>query len=172
MSARALRGLHVLLLVCIAVAGNATDLRAQGQRITRLDVAGFPLAVTSTLPTDFDAGFIALGLTTIAVDLTRNQGGGGFSPRVTTVNVRCATPCPASGTLPAGTLQWSRADLGAWNALTTTYALVESRTAAFNGDNDPWSNSIAWRYVLTWEGTPPAPDTQFFIQFELVVTAP
>jgi len=165
----ALRRVALLLAIVGLI---APELGAQGQRLSVLTLSGFPLTSTTTTVANFDAGFVSIGTTSFTVDLTRNAGGGGFSPRVTTVQVLCALPCPASGTLPPGALQWRRADLGAWNAIGTTGALVETRTATFNGANDPWGNSVDWRYALSWTGTPPTDATQFNIAFELVVTAP
>lgn len=152
--------------LAVLLVGLAAPVEAQGRR-TVLTIAGLPLAVTSTSPNDFDAGSVSIGSNTISVDLTTNSGGG-FSPRVTTVNVRCAVGCPVGVT----NLQWRRDDSGVWNTLTTTFAFVESRTATFGGLNDPWSRSLFWRYELTWTGSPPAAVTTFNLEFQLVVTAP
>ncbi|WKW11959.1 hypothetical protein Strain138_001230 [Pseudogemmatithrix spongiicola] len=157
----------VALLLLVVLSGR---IGAQNRR-TVLTVSGLPLSVTNPTATDFEAGSVSLGSSTFSVDLTTNVGGG-FPVRVTTVNVRCQTACPNSGTLPVSALQWRRSDLGTWNTLTTGFALVETRTATFNGTNDPWSNSIFWRYLLSWTGTPPTAATQFRIDFQLVVTAP
>jgi hypothetical protein len=143
----------------------------QGSRRTNLTITGFPLSVASTTIAQFDAAAILIGSTTFTVDLRTNNGGGGFSPRVTTVQVNCLAPCPATGTLPVGSLQWRRTDLAAWSPLTTAPVTVETRTAAFNGANDPWSNSMQWRYAANWENTPPGA-ASFRIQYQLVVTAP
>jgi hypothetical protein len=158
-------------LLAILLALVPALVAAQGNRRTTLTTSGFPLTATTSTTTDFDAGATTIGTTTITVDLTTNSGGGGFSPRVTTVNVRCNTPCPASGTA-AATLEWRLLPGGAWTPLTTTFAAVDSKTATFNGTNDPWASSIGWRYALTWTGNPPATATAFHIQFQLAVTAP
>ncbi len=163
---------HAVLLLLIAFAVPRVGAEAQGNRRTNLTTTGFPVTATTTTPVDYDAGFVAIGSTGFTVDLRTNTGGGGFSPRVTTVRVRCGSPCPASGTLPVSGLEWRRADLGVWIPLTTAFAEVEARTATFNGTNDPWSNSIFWRYALTWAGTPPTAETQYYIEWELQVTAP
>jgi hypothetical protein len=162
----------LLVLSLIAAVSSPGDAEAQGNRRTTLATTGFPISATSTTPVDYDAGFVAIGSTTFTVNLTTNAGGGGFSPRVTTVRVRCGSPCPASGTLPVSGLEWRRSDLGTWTPLTTAFADVEVRTATFNGTNDPWSNSLFWRYALTWAGVPPTAQTQYFIEFQLQVTAP
>jgi hypothetical protein len=138
---------------------------------TRIAVTGFPLTNTGPAVIDFDAGSVALGSTTFTIDLTLNIFGS-FSPRVTTARVRCNPACPASGTLPLAGLQWRRSDLATWNTLTTTFATIETRTADFGGTNDPWSNTLFWRYLLSYTGTPPTAATAFNIQFQLQVTAP
>jgi hypothetical protein len=163
------RALRILLLaVCTLGVGRAA--RAQGLSFTRLEISGFPLTSTSTSPANFDAGAVIIGTTSFTVDLTFNLFG--FSPRITSVRVNCALPCPATGTLPVSGMQWRRADLAGWNTLTTTPTLIETRTAFFNGANDPWGNSLQWRYLLSWTGRPPAAASTFHIRFELVVTAP
>lgn len=159
-------------LAVLVLAALAPLASAQGNRRTNVTTTGFPLTAPSTSPADFDAGFVDIGSTTFTVDLRTNAGAGGFSPRVTTINVQCAAPCPASGTAALSGLQWRRADLGVWNTLTTAYVQVESRTATFNGANDPWQNTLMWRYLLSWTGTPPASATDFYVRLELVVTAP
>lgn len=146
------------------------DAHAQGGRRTFLYITGFPFTVTGTTLADFDAGAVTLGTITFQVDATANNPA--FSPRATTVNVRCFAPCPSTGTLAAAGLQWRRGDLGTWNPLTTTLALVESRNLVFNGANDPWSNTIQFRYALAWATTPPTPVTQYRVELQLVVAAP
>jgi len=155
------------LVIASALTLGAKVLSAQPPRRTVLTVTGFPLAVTQTTTTDFDAGSVAIGSVSFSVDLTTNQGGG-FPTRVTTVNVRCGPACTGN----FGRLQWRRSDLGTWNTLTSSFALVESRTAVFNGTNDPWSNSVFWRYQLAYASDPPSGPSEHQIEFQLVVTAP
>lgn len=164
MAWRALGVGSALVLVSLRVEG-------QGSRRTQLTITGFPLTVASTTIAQFDAGAILIGNTTFTIDLRTNTGAGGFSPRVTTVQVNCLAPCPATGTLPVGSLQWRRSDLAAWTPLTMAPTTIETRTGVFNGANDPWSNSMQWRYVPTWVDTPPG-SASFRIQYRLVVTAP
>jgi hypothetical protein len=156
----------------LVVALFASDATAQGNRRTQMTITGHPLTVTGTTITDFDAGSVAAGSTQVNVNLTTNSGGGGFSPRVTTVRVRCNTPCPNSGSLALSGVQWRRSDLAVWNTLTTAFVTVEQRTATFNGANDPWSNTVFWRYLLSYTGTPPTAATAFRVQYQLQVTAP
>jgi hypothetical protein len=163
---------HVRWSLAILFALAPALISAQGNKRTTLAVAGFPLSGTASATTDFDAGAITLNNTTITVNLTTNSGGGGFSPRVTTVNVRCNTPCPASGTALA-TLEYRNVtNSGPWIPLTTTFQQVDSKTVAFNGADDPWVATVGWRYALAWQTSAPATATAFYIQFELAVTAP
>lgn len=171
MSAR-LASSRAVRILPLVVALLASDASAQGNRRTRMTITGHPLTVASTTVNDFDAGSVAAGSTQVTVDLTTNSGAGGFSPRVTTVRVRCNTPCPNSGTLAVSGLQWRRSDLAVWNALTTSFVTVEQRTATYNGSNDPWSRTVFWRYALSYTGTPPTAATSFRVQYQLQVTAP
>lgn len=142
---------------------------ADGQR-TRMTLTGLPLTVTTTSANDFDAGSVSLGTVSFSVDATNNNPV--FSPRATTVQVQCVVACPNSGTLGVTSLQWRRDDLGTWNTLTTAYATIETRNVTFNGANDPWSNSVHWRYLLTWTGNPPTAATLWRVRFRLVVAGP
>ena len=171
MSGAACASRRAFVLLALA-SGAIASLEAQGSRRTNLTVTGLPLSVATTTTADFDALSVAIGSFSFTVDLTTNSGGAGFSPRSTTVQVRCGTPCPASGTLAVGSLQWRRSDLGTWNPLTTAYVTVENRTATFGGANDPWSNTVFWRYALSWTGNPPTAATAFYLQFQLTVAAP
>ena len=162
--------LTAALLPLLAI--GAESLGAQGNRRTVLTLTGLPQSVATTTAADFEANAVAIGSFAFSVDLTTNSGGGGFSPRVTTVAVRCGTPCPASGTLPVSALEWRRSDLSTWNVLTTSYADIEVRTATFNGTNDPWGNTVFWRYALNWATNPPTAATSFYVQVQLTVAAP
>ncbi len=160
---------RAVLSVLLGSALVASPSGAQGNRRTNVTVSGFPLTVASTTAAAFTAGAVTFGTTSFTVDLRTNSGGGGFSPRVTTVQVRCGAGCPAS----VAQVQWRRADLGTWNSLSTVFTTIEARTATFNNPaSDPWSRSMEWRYVLLWATTPPSAQRQFSIDFQLVVTAP
>lgn len=154
------------LLVAVVALGASADLQAQNRR-TVLSVTGLPLSLTSTTTTDFDAGSASVGVVSFTVDLTTNSGGG-FPVRVTTVQVRCGATCTGA----FGRLQWRRNDLGTWNTLTTSYVVIETRTATFGGTNDPWGNSILFRRLLDYATDAPSGPTAFTLQFQLVVTAP
>jgi hypothetical protein len=158
--------MRVALVGLALVAVSPEVLRAQR---TRLTISGLPLTVATTSANDFDAGAVALGSVSFTVEAI---SGPGFSPRETTVQVQCRPACPNTGTLALAGLQWRRNDLGVWNSLTGSYVTIEQRDLTYNGTNDPWSNSIHWRYVLSWTGNPPTPLTRWRIRFRLVVAAP
>ena len=67
------------------------------------------------------------------------------------------------GTKPIGDLQWRRGDLATWNSLTTTNSTVESKTMLRNLTNDPYSNTIFFRALLSWSGDGPATYTPTII---------
>ncbi len=156
------------LLLAVALLGSSVAVDAQGNRRTRLQVTGLPLTLSATSTTDFDAGSVTIGTVNFNVNLTSNTGGGGFSPRVTTVQVRCGATCTGA----FNRLQWRRNDLAVWNTLSTTFVTIETRTATFNGTNDPWANSIIFRRLLDYATDAPSGPTAFTLQFQLVVTAP
>lgn len=157
------------LLVAVALLGSAASLEAQNRR-TVLTVSGLPLTIAASAisTTHFDAGSITIGTVTFAVDLTTNNGGAGFSPRVTTVQVRCSGVCPTN----VARIQWRRNDLAVWNALTTAYVTVESRTAFWAGTNDPWSNTMIFRRQLAYDTDATSATQQYRLQYQLLVTAP
>jgi len=139
------------------------------QRVN-LNVTGFPIAFPTPTGADFAAGYIESStVTTFTVDA---QTGPPSLLRTVTVSVRCRTPCPATGSKAAGTLQWRRADQATWHTLTTANSPIESRPMQRNTLNDPWSNSIVWRFLLDWQTDAPGPASRFDIVFTLTVTSP
>ena len=161
-TAAAIAALYVMTLV----PGTAS-----ARQNTRITLSGFPLAVATTTGADFQAGFVSLGTMSFSVDATTLSLL--FTTRTATVAVLCdAGSCPQTGTLPVSGLQWRRADLATWNTLTTSPVVVETRSMTWGGTNDPWSNSVEWRYQLSWTATPPQALTRWRIRFQLTVTAP
>ncbi len=153
-------------IIAVAILWTSSAAEAQGRR-TVLSVTGLPLSLTTTSTTDFDAGSATVGTVNFSVELTTNSGGG-FSPRVTAVQVRCGAICTGA----FDRLQWRRNDLAVWNTLSTTFATIETRTATFGGTNDPWSNSIIFRHLLDYVTDAPSGPTAYTLEFQLVVTAP
>src|SRR5688572_12689671 len=160
-----------VVLLLAAVMAQPQDTYAQR---TRMTVSGFPVNFPTPLGADFDAGFIdsATGIT-----FTVDAQSGTNTQRTTTIMIRCAAPCPTTGTKPVGDLKWRRADLGTWNTLTTTNTLVESRPVFRNqplpASNDPWSNTLYFQFALSWVGDPPAATPNAYnIIMTLIVTVP
>jgi hypothetical protein len=161
------RSVTIVALAALWAAVGASSARAQK---TILTITGFPLAFPSPTGADFFAGSItAAGLVTYTVDASTGTTG----QRTATISIRCNAPCPqVVGPKALATLQWSRTDLGTWNTLTTTDTQVEQRAVFKGGLNDPFSNSIAWRFLLGWLTDPPGAATSFRILFTLTVTVP
>jgi hypothetical protein len=158
------RALPALVIAALSTVPAAAQAR------TSLTVAGWPLTTTTTTAADFEAGAVALGSTSFTVDLLATNPP--MTSRVTLVEVQCVPACPRSGTLPLTGLQWRRDDQATWTPLTTAYVAIESRTATFNGANDPWSRTMHWRYALTWAGNPPTAASEFRLRYRLTVTPP
>lgn len=162
-------GLRSLAAAVAVLMATATAAAAQN-RLTQLTVSGFPLADAETSVAELDAGSIALGSTDFTVDLLTNAGNP-YLNRYTNIEVICAAPCPVDVTR----LQWRRADQATWNSLSdVTWTSIEVRLATFNGANDPWSQTVFWRYLVDWTTTPPASLKEYRIQFRLTTsqTAP
>lgn len=135
-----------------------------------LTVTGFPIVFPTPTAADFEAGYIE---STTTVTFTVDASTGPPTMRTTTVSIACRTPCPSNGgPKAAGTLQWRRADQATWQTLSTTNTPVESQPVQRNSLNDPWSNSIVWRFLLDWDSDPPGALTTFNVVFALTVTTP
>jgi hypothetical protein len=144
---------------------------AHAQR-TIFTVSGFPVTFATPTAAELTAGTIT---SANAITFTVNAQTGTTSVRTTTVSIRCQAPCPASGTKSIGTLRWRRADRAAWNTLTTSDVVIESRIVIRNdplpSSNDPWSNSLYWQFLVDWVNDLPGTST-FNIVMTLTVTVP
>lgn len=143
---------------------------AHAQR-TQLSVSGFPVTFTAPTAAELTSGIVTSATaTTFAV----NAQTGTTAQRTATVSIRCQAPCPVSGTKTVGELQWRRADLAAWNTLSTSDVNIESRAMFRNqplpASNDPWSNSLYWRFLINWNDTPGT--STYNIVMTLTVTVP
>lgn len=157
------------LAACILLAAFAPAAsRAQPVRTT-LTVSGFPTAVAAPTGTDFLNGSIQSAPITFTVDATN---GPALTTRTATVSIRCALPCPNSGPKTLASLQWRRGDLGTWNGLTTSDVVVESRSMTINVSNDPWANTILFRFLLNWTTDAPGSTSVFRVTMTLTVTSP
>jgi hypothetical protein len=117
---------------------------------TILTLAGSAITFPAPAATDYIAGYInaATGVTFTVAAQT------GLS-RTTTISIR-STSANLGGTKVIGDLQWRRADLATWNAITLVDAQVEQRIQIRNVLNDPWSNTIFFRMLLSWATDAPA----------------
>ncbi len=154
-----LRGM--MLLAVLAPSLTAT---ARAQRLMLTITAGSPVAFPAVTEAMYDAGLVTattpLGWT---LDIV-GPGGAGVN-RHGIFSVRGASAL-MGGTKPIGDLQWRRSDLATWNSLTTADVVVESRAMVKTTLNDPWSNSIVFRTLLSWTNDGPATYTP-----TIVVTA-
>jgi hypothetical protein len=132
-----------LLVAASPLAGQAHTLTLANNAIT------FPAPTAA----DYVTGWIN---STTGVTFTVNATATGGQASTTTVAIKSNSANLGNGKALA-TLQWRRSDLvGAWNTITTTNANVEARTVTFNGANDPWSNTIYFRMLLSWTTDAPA----------------
>lgn len=154
------RGLAVLLLALLVL---PSTLRAQ--KLTLLITSGSPVAFPTPTSTDYDNTFVA-ATAPLVFSLDLLGGGGGGVARTGSLSIR-STASVMGGTKPIGDLEWSRADLGVWNAMTTSNVLVQSKPMTRNTVNDPWGNSLLFRVRLNWANDGPATYTPTIV---LVVT--
>ena len=118
---------------------------------TILTLAGGTITFNAPTAADYIAGYID---SPTGVTFTLNAQTG--ASRTTTVSIR-STSASLGGGKVIGDLQWRRSDLAAWNSITLTDAQVEQRVQVRSGANDPWSNTVFFRMLLTW--TTDAPGT-------------
>jgi hypothetical protein len=140
----------------------AVPVSALGQR-AQLSVTGGPVAFAAPTATDFDNGYIQAP-SAVTYSVQSVGGGSKKTNHTTTVSIR-ATGTTLNGTVPISTLQWSRSDLSTWNPVTTSDVIVESRPFRRATLNDPWSNSMIFRLVLSY-----ATDTPGTYSASLIIT--
>lgn len=156
---------RVVVALSLGILAFAPAARAQGR--TTIAVTGGPVAFPTPTAADYDAGFI---LATAPLVFTVDASGGPATQRTATVAVS-GTSATLGGAKPLSDLQWRRADLGAWNGLTLGGLNVEAHPMVRNGLNDPWTNSVYFRMLLSWAATPPGTYTTG-ITLTLTVTTP
>ncbi|MGH7700912.1 MAG: hypothetical protein ACREMJ_10410 [Gemmatimonadales bacterium] len=152
-----------LLLPCWLVA----TARGMAQPGVDLVLSQAPSVFPAPTVAAYDAGFV---LDPNPIVFTVNASGGPPVPRTTIVSVRAAAPTLGGGK-PVADLEWRRADLGTWNAISTTDAVIESRPIVRSGLNDPWSNGVFLRIRLSWATDPPGTYATPLV-FTLTVTTP
>ena len=144
---RKLHGGITSAAISLALAFVATPLAAQK---TSLALTNGTVTFPAPTATDYINGFVdaATGVT-----FTINSLNG--VPRTTTVSIRSTSASLGGGKL-IGDLQWRRSDLATWNSVALTDAQLEQQIVVNKGLNDPWSNTIFFRMVLTWTTDAPA----------------
>jgi hypothetical protein len=147
--------------------GLALSLAIPGRAQVSLTLSGAPAVFPAAVVTDYVNGVVddPTGIT-----FTLLITGGPSQNRTTIVSVRSSSASLGGGK-PLSDLQWRRADLAAWNAMTTADATIESRPVKKNTLNDPWSNTVFFRMLLSWTGDPPGTYSAGLV-FTLTVTTP
>jgi hypothetical protein len=133
--------------ISLALVLLASPLAAQK---TTLTVAGGTVTFPAPTAADYIAGFVNAPA---GATFTINSVNG--AQRTTTVSVRSISASLGGGKV-IGDLQWRRSDLATWNSITLTDSQIEQRVVVNKGLNDPWSNTIFFRMVLTWTTDAPA----------------
>jgi hypothetical protein len=144
---RGLSGDSTSAAVLLALALFTSPIAAQK---TTLSVTGGTVAFSAPTAADYIAGFIDAPT---GATFTINSVNG--VPRTTTLSIR-STSASLGGSKVIGDLQWRRSDLATWNSITLTDAQVEQRIVINKGLNDPWSNTIFFRMLLSWTSDGPA----------------
>jgi hypothetical protein len=144
-----MRRASVIGICGVLGAGLALAVPARAQ--VTLTLSNAPAVFPAPAVADYDAGFVndPTGITwTISV------AGGGGKMRTSIVSIRSSSASLGGGKALSD-LQWRRADLATWNAMTTTNATIESRQIQDKKLNDPWSNTVFFRMLLSWTTDPP-----------------
>ena len=144
---RRLSGDSTSAAVLLALALFASPLAAQK---TSLSVTGGTVAFPAPTAADYIAGYIDAST---GATFTINSLNG--LARTTTISIR-STSASLGGSKVIGDLEWRRSDLATWNSITLTDTQVEQRIVINKGLNDPWSNTIFFRMLLSWTSDAPA----------------
>lgn len=159
----ALRAAGVILAALLS-----SRLCAQGSVV--LTLTGGPVAIPAPAVTDYNAGMVLDGS---AVSYNVNISGGPPNTlHTTTVSIRSSSG--TFGPTALSNLQWSVNGSGVWQSMTTSDATVESRQISRNTGNN-WTNSLLFRCLVSWTGTPPSPPAAAYtatLVVALTVTTP
>lgn len=139
--------------ISLSLALLASPLAAQNPATT-LTLTGGTITFPAPTAADYVNGFVN---STTGVLFTVNATAGNQT-HTTTVMIRSTSATLGNGKLLSD-LQWRRSDLATWNTITLADATVEARTVRRNTTNDPWSNTIFFRMLLSWTDDPPATST-------------
>jgi len=128
----------------------ALPLAAQTPK-TDLILAGATVTFNAPTAADYVNGYID---SPTGVAFTVDVTNGNLS-HTTTVSIRSTSTNLGNGKV-IGDLRWRRSDLAAWNSITLTDAQVEQKIQVRNVLNDPWTNTIFFRMLLSWTTDGPA----------------
>jgi hypothetical protein len=150
-ASRAIRRLPMAAMMLFAIALLPTSGFAQTQ--VQLALTGGPVSFGAPTASDLTAGGLeAPAPLTYEVQTSQEPP---LGTHTTTVYIRNSSSTLGGGK-PVADLEWRRGDEATWHALTTTDALVESRTQGFAELGHSWSNTIHFRIALGWTSDPPA----------------
>jgi len=153
-------------VVLLTIAAVALAVRLAPAQVS-LTVTGAPVTIPAPVPADYNAGFV---IDPTGLAWTVNVTGGASTNRTSIISIR-STSANFGGGKALSDLQWRRADLAAWNSVTGVDVTIESRPIKKNGINDPWSNSIFFRSLLSWTADPPSAHSANLV-ITLTVTTP
>ncbi len=160
---------RVNLLLCTALVALARPASVEGQPVrNRLSLSAATISFPAVTEAHYDAGSVGA---TSSITFTMETLTGPPGPmRTSTVSIRATGATMGSGK-PIADLEWSRADVGSWNGLSTTDVTIESRQFQRNGINDPWNNTVNFRTLLDWDDDGPATYNATVV-FTLTITTP
>jgi len=153
-------------VVSLTIAAVALAFRLAPAQVS-FTVTGAPVVIPAPAVADYNAGFVT---DPTGIAWTVNVTGGASTNRTSIISIR-STSADFGGGKALGDLQWRRSDLAAWNSVTGIDLTIESRTIRKNGINDPWSNSIFFRSLLSWTADPPGVHSANLV-ITLTVTTP
>jgi hypothetical protein len=146
--ARNLLSVSIRAAILFALGLFASPLAAQNPK-TILTLTGGTIAFPAPTAADYIAGYV--DATGVTFTITAQTG----VSRTTTAAIRSSSASLGGGKV-IGDLQWRRSDLATWNTMTLTDAQVEQRILIRGVSNDPWSNTIFFRMLLSWATDAPA----------------
>jgi len=152
--ARRLMSVSTSEAILLALILSASPVAAQK---TTLTVAAGTVTFPAPTAADYVAGYVDAP-TGMTFTLSAQTG----TSRTTTVAIRSSSANLGGGKV-IGDLKWRRSDLATWNSITLTDAQIEQRIVVRGTSNDPWSNTIFFRLLLSWTTDAPATYTANYV---------
>lgn len=142
-----------LVLRAVLAALLATVARPARAQTTLTLISGAAVGFPAPTGADYAGGALAA---TAGVTFEVSATSGAAAQRTTTIAIRAASPTLGGYGKPVGDLEWSvGSPAGPWTPLTTSDITVEARPVRKNKLNDPWSDTIYFRVLLSWMNDPP-----------------